>query len=817
MNSRPTLMKLADLTGAKLVGKSDFTVSELCIDSRKLTSTAEVLFIALHGEQHDGHCYIGELYNRGVRAFLVSEKLDYAAYPEAGFLIYNDSLEGLQRLASARRDAFHGEVCAITGSNGKTIVKEWIHQVLAGLVSMHRSPKSYNSQVGVPLSLWGMEKEHRLAVIEAGISQPGEMSKLEGMIRPETGIFTHLGSAHQEHFRNLDEKFREKAGLFHHCKKLIYRADIRMPSAFPCTETPDGSCASWSLEGKAPLYNYVFSHGEKGKGKIQLDLRGEKLEFTLPFRDEASVENALHVLTFCLEYGIEAKVLIPRMAALEPVSMRLQILQGIWGSTLINDSYNSDTAGLSAALEFAAQHDAGAGRVLILSDLYQSGMEEEELYGEISSLLSRYRVDSFIGIGPACARNRHLFPSSALFYPDRDSFLEQFDKSQLANRSILVKGSRPFGFEQIVKEFQLKMHATRLEIDLPALVGNLNYFRSKLQPGVDLMVMVKALSYGSGNVEVARLLQFHQVDYLTVAFIDEGVELRKAGIHLPLMVLNPDPGGFDTMIEYQLEPEIYSEHGFEALDRVLTGKGIEDYPVHLKLDTGMHRLGFMEDHEDMIVHWLSKPSFRLKSIFTHLAAAGDPEHDDFTRIQLAGFERSSSKLMKRLGTKVKRHVLNTPGIERFPDARYDMVRLGIGLYGIGEAPELEPVSTLISTISQVRTIQAGDSVGYSRMSRVERESRVATIPLGYADGFPRTLGNGAGKIYAGGKLLPTIGNICMDMCMIDVTGTDLKEGDVVEIFGRNQSVAKLAEQAGTISYEILASLSERIKRVYMQE
>jgi len=470
-----------------------------------------------------------------------------------------------------------------------------------------------------------------------------------------------------------------------------------------------------------------------------------------------------------------------------------------------------------AALDMMAQQDSRSGRVVILSDLLQTGIKDAVLYAEIARMLKEKGVRLFIGIGPVLSDHRSLFPESSLFYGTTDEFLKQMDRTLFQDKIILIKGSRLFGFERIARELQLKTHQTLLETDLNAMVYNLNYFRSMLKEGVKTMVMVKALTYGSGTIEIAKLLQYHQVDYLAVAFIDEGVELRQAGIHLPIMVLNPDPSGFGPMLDYQLEPEIYNRRGLEELDALLHHRGIHDSPVHLKLDTGMHRLGFGDSELEQLIPWLRNRRTRIVSVFSHLVASGDPAHDAFTREQIHRFESMSSRLSEMSGTAFTRHILNSSGIERFPDAQFDMVRLGIGLHGIGAHGSLKAVSTFLTTVSQLRTVPAGESVGYQRSGVTTRQSTIATIPVGYADGFHRSLGNGAGTVYVNGQKAPTIGEICMDMAMIDVTGLDVKEGDAVELFGKQQSVAELARQAGTIPYEILTSVPERVKRVYLQE
>jgi len=810
--------ELSRICGGRVFGNGNAVFSELAHDSRKLPGTAHVLFIALEGENHDGHRFIGELYELGVRSFLVRKAPDTDSTEGAGFCMVDDPLLSLHALAAGHRSAYTGTVAAITGSNGKTIVKEWIYQLMGGAFNVHRSPLSYNSQLGVPLSVWTMGEEHEYSLIEAGISRPGEMERLEKVIRPDIGLFTNLGPAHQENFRGLKEKLSEKLVLFRGCRKVIARAGLPAgrTGAMDHLRKLKAELVTWSTSGEADYRYEVQRRDGSGPGIILKKDEGD-IPFTFPFHDEASLENGLHALTFALEAGLSLEEAQKKLAVLEPVSMRMEILRGINGSILVNDSYNADVAGLSAALDLLSQQQQLNRKAVILSDLLETGRREEELYPEIAQLLRRNDIGLFIGIGPALLRNRKLFPENSLFFEDTDEFLNRIDMTLLSGSSVLIKGSRKFGFERISKEFQLQTHQTRLEIDLNAMVGNLGYFRSLLKEDVRIMVMVKALSYGSGSVEIAGLLQFHKVDYLAVAFIDEGIELRKAGIHLPIMVMNPDPSGYGAMIDYRLEPEVFSFRGLEALRQLLEYREIRDYPVHLKIDTGMHRLGFNPEETEELAEAAIVPVFRIASVFSHLSASDEPEHDGFTRMQIQNFRQACDLLESRLKEKPLRHILNSAGIERFPDAQMDMVRLGIGLHGIGRGEGLVQAATFKTTISQVRSVAPGESVGYSRMGRTTGKTLVATLPVGYADGLDRRLGNGVGKVWINGMMAPVIGNVCMDMTMIDVTGLHVSEGDQVELFGKNLPVTVLADKTGTIPYEILTSVPERVKRIYLQE
>ena len=818
MGFQLTLKEIAKELAGRVVGEDSLTISGLAIDSRTVVPSSGTLFIALSGDQHDGHDYIRGLYDRGMRSFLVSRIPPGESYPEAGFCLVQDTMVALQGLAAIRRKAYTGTVAAITGSNGKTIVKEWIYQLLSETFSVHRSPKSYNSQVGVPLSVWLTGQQHDLALIEAGISKPGEMERLERIIHPQIGIFTNLGGAHQENFKDLEEKLNEKLLLFRSCEKIIIRSDLQL-SGRPLTsylQSPGGRMITWSLDGEA-IYRYKVLHKASDHSLLKGEFPGGTIEFQLPFGDDASVENALHALTFALETGMSAEKAVVKLASLEPVNMRLEILQGDQDSVLINDAYNSDAMGIVAALDLVERQDPLRPRIVILSDLLQSGKSEHELYGEVAALMQERGISRFIGIGSALMHQRERFPDNALFFHDTGHFLQRIDRSIFQGAVILIKGSRKFGFEQITSELQLKAHQTLLEIDLNAMVSNLNAYRSLLGEGVKTMVMVKALSYGSGHVEISNLLQYHQVDCLAVAFIDEGVELRKAGIHLPVMVLNPDPAGFEMMLDYHLEPEIYSLRILQSLYKSLRYRSMIRYPVHIKLDTGMHRLGFTAEALNDLVPWLGKEQFRVASVFSHLAASGDSEHDAFSRTQIALFEEMASVIARSTGEPFDRHILNSSGIERFPEAQFQMVRLGIGLHGIGNIPGLKPVSTFRTTISQIREVDAGETIGYSRRGRVDQKRMIATLPVGYADGFHRNLGNGIGRVWIRGKVAPVIGDVCMDMTMVDVTGIDAAEGDTVEIFGKTQPVSELARLAGTIPYEMLTSVPERVKRVYLHE
>lgn len=803
----------------------DGVVTELAIDSRKIVVPSQALFFAIAGDRHDGHRFIAEVYAKGVRAFVVNSTYAANQFSDAVFFSVDDTLIALQQVAATKRNASNIPVVGITGSNGKTIVKEWLYQLLSHDVNIVRSPKSYNSQVGVPLSVWKFEPEHQLALFEAGISEPGEMIRLERIIRPTIGIFTNLGHAHDENFTSLKQKAHEKLDLFQHCETVIYCKDyliieeelahyvfVKRPRMF-----------TWSRKSSADLQIGRIEKRE-GQTSIQAIFQHRFIRISIPFTDEASIENAIHCWAFLLLSGMDDARIAERMLLLTPVAMRLELKQGLNNCSVINDTYNSDLQSISIALDFLEQQHQHPKRTLILSDILQTGRTDSELYAEVAELLRQKQVHRIIGIGPHISAQAGLFQSDASFFPNTDAFLNALPNLIFQDEAILLKGARTFGFEAIGQVLQQKTHQTVLEIDLGAIVHNLNLIRSLLKPETKLMAMVKASGYGSGSFEIARVLQFHRVHYLAVAYADEGIELRKAGITLPIMVMSPEEHTFDAMIRYDLEPEIYSMRALRALESVLGRGGMPTKPVrvHVKLNTGMNRLGFHErDLNELCVRLSNNRGIEVASIFSHLAASDSPSEDTFSRQQIAALDRMSSIIMQHLGKTVPRHICNSFGILRFPEAQFDMVRLGIGLYGV--APDspishlLRNVSTLKSTITQLHHLQAGDTVGYGRLEHVLAPMVTATIPVGYADGLSRKHGNRKGHILVNGESAPIIGSVCMDMIMVDVTDIPCNEGDEVIIFGEGYPIEEFARNAETISYEILTGISSRVKRVYFQE
>lgn len=807
----------------------DTPITELATDSRRVQQPAQALFFAIRGERHDGHRFIPELYAQGVRAFVCEFPLSSGEgsgerFPDAIFLRVPNTLLALQQVAAAHRARFECPVLGITGSNGKTIVKEWLHQLLSPDLRIVRSPKSYNSQVGVPLSVWGMGSGHQMAIIEAGISKVGEMERLEPIIRPTIGILTNIGHAHDEGFHDLAEKTREKLRLFKRCDTLILCADQALVMS---------ELEKFHFEQRPRIFTWGRGQGanvritevaiQADRTTVKADFAGRTVGMTIPFTDEASLENAMHCWAFLLLHGMSDAVIVERMMRLTPVEMRLEMKQGINGCVLINDYYNSDLRSIAIALDFLAQQQQHPRRTVILSDILQSGREDGSLYREVADMLQQRQVNRLIGIGPHVSSQAALFPPESLFYPDTEALLRDMGKLSFRDETILLKGARPFGFEAISRRLEQKSHRTVLEIDLGAIVHNLNVIRGLLNPATKLMAMVKAAGYGSGSVEVARVLEFHRVDCLAVAYADEGVELRRAGIRLPIMVMSAEGHGFEAMLRHSLEPEVFSHRALGSLLSAMSVVGgTAPVRIHIKLNTGMNRLGFGESELDGLLERLrSEPRLEVASIFSHLAASEDLKEDAFTRHQIALFDAMSTALMKGLGREVPRHICNSFGIIRFPEAQFDIVRLGIGLYGV--APDspvahlLRNVSTLRSSISQLHHLQAGDTVGYGRLERVTAPMVTATIPIGYADGLSRRHGNRKGHVMVHGRPAPIIGSVCMDMVMVDVTGIACQEGDEVVVFGEGYPITDFARNADTIAYEVLTGISERVKRVYFQE
>jgi len=821
--------EIVKIVNGKLVsdGGENQTVKDIIIDSRQFITADNCMFIALVSSRNDGHKYIQQLYVKGLRIFLISQT-DFISndMPDAAIVLVNNTLTALQQLAAYHRKQFDFPVIGITGSNGKTIVKEWLFQLLSPDRTIIRSPKSYNSQIGVPLSVWQMDKQHQLALFEAGISEPDEMEKLQKIIKPTIGLFTNIGQAHGENFIQMNQKVGEKLKLFTKVNILIYCADHANIQEVIIKSELLRSIEAFSWSKKNPADLQITNIIKSAKTcTIEGVYKENKATISIPFCDDASIENAIHCWAMMLVLGVSQPIISKRMELLAPIAMRLELKAGNNNCTIINDSYNSDVNSLVIALDFMNQQHQHPQKTVILSDILQSGSNEVDLYTFIAQLLEAKEIDKLIGIGPAISRQTDRFPMEKIFFQSTNDFLTHFSFASLSNQTILLKGARVFEFEQISNQLQEKAHETVLEINLNNLIDNLNYFRSKLSKSTKLMAMVKAFSYGSGSFEVANVLQFHQLDYLAVAYTDEGVELRKAGVDMPIMVMSPEENSFDTMIKHQLEPEVFSFRILDLLEETIRRTALpsnKPVRIHIKLDTGMHRLGFCTKQiSELLVRIQQNRMLRVQSVFSHLAASDKAEHDDFTRQQIAEFDKLSSQITSRFSYPVMRHILNTGGVMRFPQSQFDLVRLGIGLYGVPQTSEesdkLQTVLSLKSIISQIKMINPSESVGYNRSALVSEPTTIGIVPVGYADGLPRILGNGKGKLWVGGHEVPIIGDVCMDMCMVNLNGIQVSEGDAVIVFDDASKLNKLANLAQTIPYEILTRISRRVKRVYFQE
>jgi len=808
-------------------------ISEILQDSRKLKNASNTLFFAIKGERLDGHNYIQEMYDLGVRNFVVENKEAIQSLSNINYVLVKSSLKAMQNLVAFHRSKFNIPVVAITGSNGKTIVKEWCHQLLLKDYNICRSPKSYNSQLGVPLSVWELNKNNTLALFEAGISQPGEMEKLEKIIQPNIGIFTTVSSAHSENFINETHKIKEKLRLFINADVLIYCSDINPLN--PIIKEVFGNTTQLSKvpnlltwgEGEEAKIRIISKEISGNSSRIKVSYNDDFYHIVIPFADYSSIQNAMQCVALMLHLNKSEKYINSGLQKLQRVAMRLEQKKGINDTVIINDSYNSDIDSLRIALEFLQQQKHHQNKTLILSDILQSGMTGVDLYSAVNNLLLKNNISKFIAIGPNLKRHKFVFnvedfKNGILFFENTQAFINHIHDDEFEHETILLKGARKFEFEKISTALEEKAHATVLEIDLNAVLHNLKLFTSKLKQGTKVMVMVKAFSYGASAVEIAKMLEFNRVDYLGVAYADEGVTLRKAGVTLPIMVLNPEERSFNGIIKFNLEPEIYSFELLKDFTEIVKQSDYKGkYPVHIDLDTGMKRLGFEPNEVDQLIEFLNKNEYlEVKSIFSHLAGSDEAALDDFTEEQIALFDKLSSKISKGIEQKPLRHLANSSGISRFKNAHFDMVRLGIGLYGFNEQlqDQIATVTRLKTTISQIKPIKKGESIGYGRKGKAEKDIVIATIAIGYADGLNRLLSNGVGEVFLHNKRAPIIGNICMDMAMIDISQIpETKVGDTVEIFGEHISANEIAKKINTIPYEVLTSVSERVKRVFFMD
>jgi len=829
-----SIEKVTTLIGARRYGNNDGQIRWLLTDSRSLCFPEETLFFALKTQRNDGHHYIGDLYRRGVRHFVVEQVPEHVEvlYPDANFLRVPSPLAALQRLAERHRDEFDIPIVGITGSNGKTMVKEWLYQLMLPSQKIVRSPRSYNSQIGVPLSVWLLNEQTEVGIFEAGISQPGEMFALRDIIQPTIGVLTSLGAAHQENFRSMEEKCMEKLELMHDTEAMVYCSDNDTVSRCIRRMQYKGEKIAWSQCDENVAFFVKEIVNKTPNTRITYLYQNEENTYIIPFIDEASIENSITCAAVALHLGLTPAQLAERMPKLEPVAMRLEVKQGQHGCILINDSYNSDINSLDIALDFMQRRQVsppesggargGLNKTLILSDMFQTGTSPEALYTQVSDLCVKRGIDKFIGIGPELtAQADRIRIADKQFFADVNHFLASDTFNGLHDELILLKGARPFGFDRITEQLEQKVHETILEVNLNAVVENLNYYRSFLKPETKMVCMIKADAYGAGAVEIAKTLQDHRVDYLAVAVADEGVTLRKAGITANIMIMNPEMTAFKTMFDYDLEPEVYSFRLLDALIKAARKEGITGWPVHIKLDTGMHRLGFdpVDDMFKLIDRLKHQNAIIPRSVFSHFVGSDSDDFDAFSARQFELFEEGSQKLQSAFSHKILRHMDNSAGIEHFPERQMDMCRLGLGLYGVDPRDNrmLSCVSTLKTTILQLRHVPAGETVGYSRKGKIERDSVIAAIPIGYADGLNRHLGNRHGYCLVDGQKAEYVGNICMDVAMIDVTDIPCQEGDQVEIFGEHLPVTVLSDVIDTIPYEVLTAVSNRVKRVYFQD
>lgn len=811
------LSEIATICGGKLINDQPIQITRLLTDSRKLFVPQGTLFIALKGGRHNGALFVADLYARGIRAFVCNQNFDTSIFPEASFILVNDTCTALQQIGSKHRRESSSRVVAITGSNGKTIVKEWLSQIIGNNMRTIRSPRSYNSQIGVPLSLWLIEPNTELSIIEAGISMRGEMNKLEKIIQPNDVIITNIGEAHQENFSSIEEKLKEKLTLCANAERIFYCKDQKLVAQYIETMFPNAQKISWGKSSNA-TYQISVSFNESGIC-LKFESNNKQVTTLLTMSDSVSVENICHSICYALELNIDTQHISERANKLQSIGMRLEQKDGHNNCTIIDDAYNADITSLEIALDMlhVLGDKKGLSKTLILSDLQQTGLDDTTLYSRVSKLLAEKNVSRLIGIGSHISQSLVGYPN-ATFFASTDAFLSSMSTGDFANEAILLKGSRNFEFEKITEMLEQRRHRTIMEINMNALAHNIGYFRKYLSRNTKLLAMVKAYSYGTGSFEIAKLMQEQGVDYLGVAFADEGYELRTAGISLPIIVMNPEEHSYDLMLQYDLEPETYSIDAIYKYSAAATKLGIDKAGIHIKINTGMMRSGFEPDEMDKVANALANcPNLKVLSAFSHLVGSDEACHDDFTQIQLNRFDTACRQLKEYLGYGFIRHILNSAGIERFSQHQYEMVRLGIGLYGVSaiDNARLRNVTTLKSYISQIREINAGESVGYSRKTILKRKSRIAVVPIGYADGLDRRLSNGVGSVLVHGKPAPISGNVCMDICMIDVT--DIPEamtGDEVILFGDQNPVWEMADKIGTICYEILTSIGRRVKRIY---
>lgn len=820
-----TIEHIASWLNSNSVIKKPAQIAHLLTDSRRLIYPNTSLFFAITTGHNDGHLYVEELMQRGVFNFVVKTNFDTRPFPNANFLKVDDVLRALQVIASHHRAQFTYPVIGITGSNGKTIVKEWLNQLLANRFHIIRSPRSYNSQIGVPLSVWEMDDKHQLAIFEAGISEKGEMDALANMIQPTIGILTSMGTAHQEGFENETEKRNEKWKLFQKAQVIIAPlSEVALDDKDASHHLGYPSIITWTRIGEASL-KVQSENIIQGQTHLQANYLGTDLQLVVPFTDLISVNNTITCLLTLLHLQLPMSEIQEGINQLRHLDMRMQIKKGIQHCYILNDSYSNDVHSLQLALTYATQQAGALPITLILSDVAQF-IQDAVQYDQLLQQLAVFPINKLITIGPQLAKalqqNKGLQNKGVhvISFEATQQFIHQMDIYSFKEEFILIKGARVFELEKINERLQLQVHNTMAEINLTTLVSNYKKIKTVVGPKVKMMAMVKAFGYGSGSTEVARILQFNHVDYLSVAYADEGVALRQAGIHVPIMVMNVDETTFDTLVKYHMEPEIFSFSQFQQFDQYIKNQAISSFPIHIKLNTGMNRLGFdMNTIEQLCDLLKSNSQLNVQTIFSHLSASGNKTFENFTRQQLDLFNRAAEKIEAALGYTTLKHIANSDAILLDPIFHLDMVRLGIGLYGTSQGPlALEPVIQLSTTISQIRHLKKGDTVGYNRAGVLLRDSRIATVRIGYADGYSRQLGLGKGAMWVNGILAPIVGDICMDMTMIDITDIpSVNEGDSVQVFGKNLAITQVAKWAGTIPYEILTSIGQRVKRIYIAD
>ncbi len=821
-----TLSTVAKIINGNLLNSYDinYIIKDLAFDSRKIQLESNVLFFALVSSKNDGHKYIRELYDKNVRNFVVNKSFqEVEEFPEANIIQVENTLTALQTLAKYHRKCFHIPVIGITGSNGKTAVKEWLYQLLCDDYKIAYTPNSFNSQIGVPLSVWNLHSDIQLGIFEAGISKTDEMNTLKEIIEPTIGILTNIGTAHDEYFMDVKQKIGEKLNLFRNVETLIYCTDNGLITEILMrTElTKKIKLFTWSRK-KENADLYIKNIVKQPKiTEITATFLHQDIKIKIPFIDDAAIENTIHCWACLLLLGYSNDIIAERINKLTPISMRLEMKQGVNRCMIINDTYNSDINSLQIALDLMINQQQFQKRTVILSDILQSGSSEYELYKEIANLLNAKGINNVIGIGEAISRQANSFTIKKEFYKTTNDFFADFDVSKVENEIILIKGARKFNFERISNYLELKTHETVLEVSLNALTTNLNYYRSLIKPETKIMAMVKAFGYGIGDIDIANELQYHNIDYLTVAYADEGIALKNKNIHLPIMVMNPDERSIESILKYQLQPEIYSFRILQFIEQALEhNPQIPNIHIHLKIDTGMHRLGFEKQNlTDLLNHLSLNPKIIVESIFSHFAAADDPKDDAFSRHQADLLSECYEIISERIGYRPIKHIANSVGTVRFPEYHFDMVRLGIGLFGINSfanQSKLENVATLRTIISQIKFIKKGDTIGYNREYKANNDMMLAIIPIGYADGFPRTLGKGNGLVLINDQLAKIIGNVCMDMCMADISHIQAKEGDQVIVFGKNLSIHQFAKMSKRIEYEVLTGISQRVKRIFVQ-